>query len=159
MKEAVSDTRGQVSPFCAEAPLSGRVWRPTELISPVASLWGWNSSLSVNVSSAVWDETYSRHNNTYQTPTTCNLSLVFWYSTKTSKRGNTVWPIPHGPICRLCSPVLTIQVSYVEITLQIIFHICWLNKKECKCIIVLSSFHGQLLYPKHAYVFMMVLED
>lgn len=63
---------------------------------------------------------YSRHNNTYHTPPTCDLSLVTWYNTKTSKKGNmsnTTWPktqalqsaaVNSG---KLCADYLTDHIS------------------------------------------------
>lgn len=41
-----------------------------------------------------------------------------------------ICPIPHDPKHRLCSLLLSIQVKYVQITLQIIFHCCWIDKNN-----------------------------
>lgn len=110
-KEAATDTRGQVSLFCAEPPFSVQTDRAD--ISCVFSL-GQNSSLSVSVSSSNstgWDLQW--RDNAYHTPTTCHLSFVLWCAKAPSPSS---WSIHHASIHRLCCPHLTLQVSYVQFT-------------------------------------------
>lgn len=100
-------------------------WRTTKLSSPVSSLWGQSSSLSVSASSTAKNETHSRHDDAFHTPITCNLSFVLWYTNASSPSS---WSIYHSSIHRPCSPLLTIVVSYVQITIQIIFNVSWFER-------------------------------
>lgn len=119
MKEAAISTRGQISLFVLNLFWA---WRTTKLSSPVSSLWGKNSSLSLSVSSTAKSETHNRHDDAFRAPITCNLSFVLWYTNASSPSS---WSIYHSSIHRPCSPLLTILVSYVQITIQIIFNVCW----------------------------------